>query len=76
MESPGKECQLLLAIQAMKQDPNLSARAATKLYSVSRRTVQRRLDGIASRRDTTPNSQKLTKLEENIIAQYVLGLDS
>jgi hypothetical protein len=76
MSTPCKENQLLLTIQAMEKDPSLSTRSAAKIYSVSRVTLARRLSGTQSRRDSPPNSQKLTNLEEKTIVQYVLDLDS
>jgi hypothetical protein len=57
-------------------DPNLSAGAAAKIYSVSHATLDRQLLGKLSRRDSPPNSRKLTALEEAIIVQHVLDLDS
>ena len=76
MESRSNESQLLLAVQALKQDPKLSIRAAAKIYNVSRDTLKRRRDHTQSRRDTIPNSRKLTDLEESTIIQYVLDLDA
>ena len=76
METHSKDSQLFLAIHAIKKDPSLTIRAAAKIYSVSRTTLQRRLNGVSSIRDSTPKSKKLTDLEEIIIVQYVLDLDS
>ncbi|KAJ3482685.1 hypothetical protein NLG97_g7505 [Lecanicillium saksenae] len=76
MEPHSKECQLFLAVQAVQNDPRLTIRAAAKIYSVSRTTLQRRLNGVSSIRDSTPKSRKLTDLEEKTIIRYVLDLDS
>ena len=76
MDSISNESQLLLAIEALKKNPKLSIRAAAKIYSVSRNTLQRRRNSIQSRRDTIPNLRKLTDLEESTIIQYILDLDS
>jgi hypothetical protein len=67
---------ILLAIQAIKQGQFQSIRAATILYNVLYSTVYHRINGIASRRDTTPNSRKLTPEEELALVQYILDLDS
>jgi hypothetical protein len=67
---------MVLAIEAIQKDPQLSARAAAKIYDVSRSTLGAHLKGISSRRDTMPNSRKLTDLEEKTIAEYVLDLDA
>jgi hypothetical protein len=76
MSSLSNEGRLILAIQAIQNDPNLSARAAAKIYTVSQRTLSRRLKGTPSRRDSIPNSRKLSNLEEKIIVEYALDLDS
>jgi hypothetical protein len=76
METPSKERQLILALHSMKKDPKLSARAAAKLYNIPHQTLLRRQKGTPSRRDSPPNSAKLTKLEEKTIIEYILDLDS
>jgi|SRR5688572_28799871 hypothetical protein len=76
METPSKERQLILALYSMKKDPKLSARAAAKLYNIPHRTLLRRQKDTPSRRDSPPNSTKLTKLEEKMIVEYILDLDS
>ena len=76
MRKKSDECQLVLALQAMKRDPSLSARAAAKVYSVDFSTLARRRRGQHSRRDTTTKSRKLTDLEESVIVQHILDLDS
>jgi hypothetical protein len=76
MNNSCKESQILLATQAIQRDPNLSVRAAAKIFKVPRTTLGTRLNGTMSRHDSTPNSQKLTNLEEKTIVQYILNLDS
>ena len=76
MATTSNECHLNLALQAMKHDPKLSARAAAELYRVSHATLSRRVKGNLSRRDSTPKSRKLTNLEEETIVQYILDLDA
>ena len=76
MASLNNERQINLALQAIKQGQNLSARAAAKIYEVSHATLSRRLKGIQSRRDNVPKSRNLTQLEESIITQYILDLDA
>ena len=76
MDSRNKEGQLILAIQAIQNNPNLSARSAAAIYSVNRATLANRMKGMTSRRDSTPNSRNLTELEESTIVQHVLDLDS
>ena len=76
MGSSLDENQLLLAIEAIRKDPTLSARAAAALYNVSRATLGKRLRGIPARRDISANSRKLTNSEESAILQYIIELDS
>ncbi len=71
-----QEGRILLAIQAIKLGQFQSVRAAAASYDVSHITLHRRIHGMASRRDTTPNSRKLTPAEELAIIQYILDLDS
>jgi hypothetical protein len=76
METPFKESQLFLTLQAMKQDPKLSTRHAATIYNVSRVILGRRQNGTLSQRDSPPNSAKLTELEEQVIVDHILDLDS
>ena len=73
---PSGECQIQLALQALKQDANLSERRAAALYSVSRTTLRQRRDGRASQADYRPKTMNLTKLEEEVVVEYILDLDS
>ena len=76
MPQKNDESQVVLALQAMQNDPKLSARAAGKIYSVDHEKLSRRKRGIKPRRDTLANSRKLTDLEESVLVQYILNLDS
>ena len=71
-----QEGRFLLAIQALKLAQFQSVQAAAKAYDIPRSTLRDRIDGMASRRDSTPNSQKLTPKEEEAIVKYLLDLDS
>jgi hypothetical protein len=76
MSQLNKEANILLALQALQNDPKLSLRRAAKIYKVSLTTLWRRQQGILSQRDTIPKSRKLSDLEEQIIVQFILDLDS
>ncbi|SCO92528.1 related to transposase [Fusarium oxysporum] len=65
-----------LALRALQNDPNLGLRPAARLYQVDYYALRRRQKGIQSRRDTIPNSRRLSDLEEQIIVQFILDLDS
>ena len=70
------EAQVQLALQALENDPKLSLRVAARIYSVHHTKLSRRRRGKESRRDIPANSRKMTDLEESVIVQYILDLDS
>src|ERR1700722_5102862 len=70
------EGKISLAMSAIDRNQFQSVRAATKTYNVTRTTLRRQRDKICSRRDSKPNSKKLTDLEELVIIQHILDLDS
>ena len=74
MESNSQESRVILALQALKNDPRLTTRRAAKIYCVPRTTLRDRYSGRQSRRDIQPKTQKLTDLEESVIVQYILDL--
>ena len=74
MPQKSDESQIILALQAMKKDPKLSARAAGRIYSVDHVKLSRRKRGIQPRRDILANSRKLTNLEESVLVQFILDL--
>jgi len=67
MASIPYEARVNLALEAIQTNENLSIRDAAKIYDVSNRTIRRRRDGHPTRRDSIPNSRKLTELEEETI---------
>ena len=75
-QSTYKEGQLLLAKFAVDQGQIQAPKHAATVYAVPETTLRRRLTGISSRRDCIPNSKKLTLLEESVIIQHILDLDS
>nr|AKC01510.1 transposase [Fusarium oxysporum f. sp. lycopersici] len=70
------EARILLALRALQNDPKLSLRRAAGIYQVRYWTLHRRKKGILSTRDSIPKSRKLSDLEEQIIVQFILDLDS
>lgn len=74
MPQSSNESRVILALEAIKNDKNLSVRAAAKIYDVPATTIRDRRDGRTARRDTRPNSTNLTESEEQSIIQYVLEL--
>jgi hypothetical protein len=76
MPQKNDEAQVQLALQALQNDQKLSLRAAARIYSVDHTKLRRRRRGKQSRRDIPANSRRLTDLEESVIVQYILDLDS
>src|SRR6478609_2794808 len=76
MSDPNIEARILLALRALQNDPKLSLRRAAGIYQVRYWTLHRRQKGILSTRDSIPKSRKLSDLEEQIIVQFILDLDS
>jgi hypothetical protein len=74
MPQKDNERNINLALQAMKNDPTLSARAVGKIYTCNHQKLGRRRRGMQLRRDIPANSRKLTDLEELVIVQYILDL--
>ena len=67
MDLPPAEARVILALEAIKNNKKLSIRAIAKTYDVPRKTLARRRASRPTRRDTSPNSRKLTKSEEEAI---------
>ncbi|KAJ4154502.1 hypothetical protein NW754_16771 [Fusarium falciforme] len=76
MSQTNYEARILLALHAYQNNPNLGLKRAAKTYKVGYGTLWRRHNGIQSQRDTTPKSRKLSDLEEQMIVQFILDLDS
>ena len=67
MDSFPAEARVILALEAIKKDEELSIRAAAKIYNVPATTIRHRRDGLIARRDAVPNSKKITQLEEEVL---------
>lgn len=76
MESSLIESCTILAIEALKKDTKLSVRSAANIYNIPEATLRHRRVGRPSRRDISANSRSLTNLEETVILQRILDLDS
>ena len=70
------ECQIQLALQALKQDANLSLRRAAAIFNVTPSTLSRRRAGQTPQGDRRPKTINLSKLEEKVVVQHILDLDS
>jgi hypothetical protein len=76
MQSIQSEGRICLAISAINKNQFQSERRAIATYNVPRSTLKDRRAGTTARRDCEANSKKLTKLEESVIVQHILDLDS
>src|SRR6478735_8016307 len=76
MSQSSNEARILLALQALQNNPKLTVRRAATIYQVNHCTLGRRQQGIQSRRGSIPKSRKLSDQEEQIIVQFILDLDS
>jgi hypothetical protein len=72
---PLNEGDVQLAILSINTKQLQSNCAAATIYNVPEKTIRRRRTGISSQCDCQPNSRKLTELEEEVIAKYILDLD-
>ncbi|KFY91232.1 hypothetical protein V498_05563, partial [Pseudogymnoascus sp. VKM F-4517 (FW-2822)] len=66
-QSSNQEGRIILAIKALKEGNIKSIRAAAMLYDVPFKLLRARLNGVTSRRDSTPNLRKLTSYEESAL---------
>ena len=70
-----RERQIQLALQALKQDANLPVRRAARIFNVCYKTLGRRREGQPSQADRVPKTMNITKLEEEVVVEYILDLD-
>ena len=76
MDSSTIKSRITLTIQAIEKDPQLTIRKASRIYNIPRSTLRHRLARTTPQREFTPKTIKLTELEEDIILQRILDLDS
>ena len=76
METQSNEARILLVIAALRRDKKLSRRAATRIYNVPYSTLTDRINSYAISSEYRPVAHKLTELEEEVIIQHILELDT
>jgi hypothetical protein len=76
MAAPSQEARITMAIEAIHSSKKISRRAAAKIYNVPESTLRTRMDGAAALTNRRPGIQLSTDLEEMVIVQYILDLDS
>ncbi|KAJ0137288.1 Uncharacterized protein HZ326_19724 [Fusarium oxysporum f. sp. albedinis] len=67
MSQSSNEARIILALQALQNDPKLSLRNAAAIYQVDRFALRRRQQGIQSRCNTIQSSRRLSDQEEQMI---------
>ena len=70
------ENRVLLAINAIQSTPRMSIRRAAGIYNVPATTIRRRMKGHSAKVDSYNARSNLTKIEEEVIVQYILDQDS
>ena len=75
-QSASQEARIQLAIQALDRNQIYGIRHAASLYDVPWTTLRDQRAGLAYRRDTIPNSIKLTANEEQVVIDHILDLGS
>jgi hypothetical protein len=70
------EGRILLALSAVQSGQCKTPSAASKMYSVPRNTLYRRINGQTSREDYTPTNRRLSLIEEEVIVENILKLDA
>jgi len=70
------EGRIALAMSAIDRNQFKSIYYIAKTYDMVEMTLRRQRAGIPSRHDCIPNMKKLTELEEKVIIQHSLELDS
>jgi hypothetical protein len=68
--------QINLALKALKKNPKLSLRKAAAIYNIHHTTLLRRKQGRTPRSEYQSSNRNLTNLEEQVIIERVLDLDS
>ena len=72
-----QESCIIMAMEAIQTSRKRMSRwAAAKLYDVPETTLRDRITGRPAQQDVRPNRHKLTNLEEEVLIQYILNLDS
>ena len=76
MPRQAKEANIVLALEAIRQDPQLSIRAAAKTYGAPETTLRYRIRGRPPTTETRHGRLNLTSAEEETLVQHILNLDS
>ena len=75
MSAQSNEARVILAIEATNRQKKISRRAA-RLYNVPESTIRDRMNSVTPIAERRPAVQLLTEIEEDVIVQYILDLDT
>ena len=76
MQAQSKEARIIIAIKSIRSSRKLSIRAAAKIYNAPYTTLADRMKGRTPKTDYRPVARSLTEIEEDVIVQHILDLDS
>jgi len=76
LKSANQEGRILLALSDIKNGRIALLRAAARLYNISESTLRSRAKDILLRVDIRPNGYKLIQLEEDLLTEWILSIDS
>jgi hypothetical protein len=76
MSVPNKESRINLAIEAINSSKKISLSKASVIYEVSKTTLRERMNGRAPRSERRPNRQNFDEMEEEVLSQHILDLDT
>jgi hypothetical protein len=71
-----QEARIILAIEAIRTSKKLGRRTAAKINSVPYSTLTGRMNGRTNLLERRPSATNLTALEEDVLSQYIIDLDS
>ncbi|KAI1006822.1 hypothetical protein K3495_g1397 [Podosphaera aphanis] len=69
------ESMIQFALENLESDKSLSIRAAAKSYGVSEATIRRRQHGYTSKQSSHESQQRLSKLQEEYLVEWILEQD-
>ena len=70
-----QEARIIFAIEAICTTKNMSCQCAAGIYNVPETTFHNRMNGITPKADSYNAHLNLTKIEEEVIVQYILDQD-
>ena len=76
MNSQSQEARILLAIQAIRTNQEMSIRRAAKTYDVPQTTLRDRMKGCTPKAEERKAQHNLTLTEEETFVRHILDLDS